>query len=105
MFEPVVTAIRTLTIVPVPGRDSANPASALPVFPLVGAALGILLYCTATGLSLLFPGRALIGGLLVTAIAILITGALHLDGFADVADAFGCGRRRERILEIRLRDA
>src|SRR5258708_35287515 len=34
----------------------------------------------------------------------VITGAVHLDGLADTADALGAGRDRERALEI-LRDS
>ena len=32
---------------------------------------------------------------------ILVTGALHEDGFADFFDGFGGGTTRERTLEIR----
>jgi adenosylcobinamide-GDP ribazoletransferase len=31
---------------------------------------------------------------------VVITGAVHLDGLADTADALGAGRNRERALEI-----
>ena len=100
MFEPLVTAFRTLTILPLPGRDSDHPASALPMFPVVGIVIGIIQYTIARGCGMLFSDAPMIGGLLVTAAVIGGTGALHLDGFADVADGFGGGRTRERILEI-----
>ena len=41
---------------------------------------------------------------LALAVAALVTGAIHEDGLADVADGFGGGRTRERRLEI-MRDS
>ncbi len=41
---------------------------------------------------------------LALAVGVLVTGAMHEDGLADVADGFGGGRTRERILEI-MRDS
>ena len=100
MFESLITAFRTLTVFPIPGRDSNNPSSALPMFPVVGIIIGALQYLIARGCVILFPESPMFGGLLVTAAAICCTGALHLDGFADTADAFGGGRTRKKILEI-----
>ena len=104
MFEPVITAFRTLTVIPFPGRDSTNPASSLPFFPMAGAFIGVVLYMAARGSVLLFPGEPLIGGLLVTVVTVLMTGALHIDGLADVADGLGGGDDREKILAI-LKDS
>src|SRR6478736_1463935 len=58
-------------------------------FPLVGAGVG--------------PLPALAAGGLGVAVALVLTGALHLDGLADTADAFGAADR-ERALEI-MRDS
>ena len=104
MFEPVITAFRTLTILPVPGRESKNPASALPFFPVVGAAISMLLYGIAWGAGHLFPQYPLLGALVCVTVVIVLSGALHLDGFADIADAFGGGTTRERTLAI-LKDS
>ncbi len=104
MFEPVITAFRILTILPVPGRESKNPASALPFFPVVGTAIGLLLCAVAWGAGQLFPLNPLLGALVCVSVAIVLTGALHLDGFADIADAFGGGTTRERMLAI-LKDS
>lgn len=41
---------------------------------------------------------------LALAVAALVTGAMHEDGLADVADGFGGGRTRDRRLEI-MRDS
>lgn len=104
MLKSMVTAFRTLTVIPFPGRDCTHPASSLPFFPVVGAFIGAILYLVIRGSVLLFPGEPLIGGLVVTVTTVLITGALHIDGLADLADAFGGGGRRERILAI-LKDS
>jgi adenosylcobinamide-GDP ribazoletransferase len=71
--------------------------------PFAGAiigALGSLALVVAQGLGLPhFVGAALAVGALVA-----ITGALHEDGLADVADGFGGGASRLRKLEI-MRDS
>jgi adenosylcobinamide-GDP ribazoletransferase len=97
----LITAFRTLTILPVPGREASEPAASLPFFPLVGGVLGLILW----GISLsngLFPGGGWPAGvaafMLVT--GSLITRGLHLDGFADCIDAVGGARDRERRLAI-----
>jgi adenosylcobinamide-GDP ribazoletransferase len=56
----------------------------------------------AAFLAIGLPGLAA-AGLSLAALA-LLTGALHEDGFADVADGFGGGRDREHKLEI-MRDS
>lgn len=74
----------------------------VPWFPIVGALIGAAVGLIAAGLSELFPAGptaalAVIAGLLVT-------GAFHEDGLADVADAFGGGTTREQRFEI-LKDS
>jgi len=44
-----------------------------------------------------------IRSVLIIASLTVVTGAVHLDGLADTADALGAGRDRERALDI-LRD-
>ena len=46
----LVTAVRTLTILRVPGRDTTRPAASLVWFPLVGFILGGALLLLARGL-------------------------------------------------------
>jgi len=94
-------AIRFLTILPVRGGD-APPGQAGAFFPLVGAMLG----AAGAGVYLLaakaFPIS--IAALATVAFWILISGVLHEDGLADVADAVRAGRSRERVLAI-LKDS
>src|SRR5205823_452731 len=70
------------------------------VFPLVGAALGAAVGGAAYGLARIMPSLAAAG--IALALGALLTGALHLDGLADTADALGA-RSREGALAI-MRD-
>jgi adenosylcobinamide-GDP ribazoletransferase len=80
--------------------DFARALRALPVAgAIIGGAGGAALFC-ARAIGLPAPPAA------VCAVAALVavTGALHEDGLADVADGFGGGATRERKLEI-MRDS
>lgn len=96
-----VIALQFLTRIPVPGmRDisEAETGRSLLYYPLVGVVIGLLL----VGLNMLLAGApdSLQAALLLAA-WVLITGALHLDGLADSADAWlgGLGDK-ERTLAI-----
>ncbi len=95
----LVTAFRTLTILPVPGRDADDFSKALPHFPLVGAAIGIVAALAAWVIS---DGMAwpLGGGVAVVAVTAFLTRGIHLDGLGDAFDALGGGRTPARRLEI-----
>src|SRR4051812_30765296 len=78
-------------------------SQALWTAPVVGAAVGLIgaaVYALAHRLHLPpLPAAAL-----AVAAILAVTGALHEDGLADVADGFGGGATRERKLEI-MRDS
>lgn len=93
-----VTAVRTLTALPCPGRDAARFADALPWFPLVGGLLGALIAGLLAASSPL--GWPLGAASLAVLANVLLTRAIHVDGLADMSDALGGGRTRERRLEI-----
>jgi adenosylcobinamide-GDP ribazoletransferase len=97
MLRSLVTAGRTLTIVPLPGKDTDRFERSLPWFPVVGVGLGaiaaIVLHAGA------WLGHDLAAALSLGVLA-LATGALHLDGVADSADGLGCRGDRERRLRI-----
>ena len=90
-------AFQFLTVIPIRG-STAPPWQCAAFFPIVGAALG------AAGALILMASKPFwpvqVRTLLVVAFWVLITGALHEDGLADVADAFRAGRPREEILAI-----
>lgn len=103
-------AISFLTRLPVPQKfvfEAADVGRATVFFPLVGAVIGLF----QTG-ALFFFGNAANGSILkavliavlLVVVNVFITGGLHLDGLADMADGFGGGREKERTLEI-MRDS
>lgn len=94
----LVRAARYLTIVPLPDRQAhAPPGGAVLWFPVVGFAIGILLFGTERLTSLIFP--PLLSALLTVTVWKLVTGGLHLDGLADCLDGL-VGRDPEQRLAI-----
>jgi adenosylcobinamide-GDP ribazoletransferase len=99
----LLVAIGFLTRLPVRAGsfgDARVQAESLVWYPLVGLLIGSLLGAFAGLLHALGVPELLSAALLVTA-WVALTGALHLDGLADSADAWigGLGNR-ERTLEI-----
>ncbi|AWJ84383.1 adenosylcobinamide-GDP ribazoletransferase [Azospirillum sp. TSH58] len=78
-------------------------ARAMGWFPLVGAGVG-LVGGAVHGLAALAHLPPLPAALLALGAMVWLTGALHEDGAADVADGFGGGRDKARKLEI-MRDS
>ena len=82
-----------------PDTRPPNFTSALWAFPLVGLVVGaaggaVLLAASSLGLPpLVAAGLALV-------VMALLTGAMHEDGLADMADGFGGGRDTESIMRI-----
>jgi adenosylcobinamide-GDP ribazoletransferase len=94
----VRTALAFLTRLPVPPPPDPDLSRAAWSFPLVGLIVGGAAAATRAGADQLLP--PLPATLLAIAVAILITGALHEDGLADVADATGAHVDKPRRLEI-----
>lgn len=100
------TAVAFLTRLPMPHPDGAMPpnfARAHRFFPLVGALIGAFAGLVYLGLLRIGLPTLAAAALALGASAIL-TGALHEDGLADVADGFGGGRDKTAKLEI-MRDS
>ena len=100
------TSVAFLTRLPMPHPDGAMPGNfvrAHRMFPLVGALIG-----AAIGIVCLALRAAGLPDLAAAALALgagaILTGALHEDGLADVADGFGGGRDTSAKLEI-MRDS
>ncbi len=70
-------------------------------YPAIGLFIGAMLVTAHFLLQLALPD--LVAAVLVVALWVIITGGLHLDGFADACDALFAATTRERRLEI-LRD-
>ena len=100
-------AWQLLTILPLPGRPgswmaAATFGSSLHWFPIVGFLLGASLVMIDRLSEGVFPPVVSNMGLL--ALYVLVTGGLHLDGWADTIDALAGGRDPEHRLTI-LRDS
>lgn len=94
-------ALQFFTRIPIPQRVGFHPdwlQHATRYFPAVGIAVGVLTAATHAGAAQLWPPA--IAALLSTILGILLTGAFHEDGFADVCDGLGGGYTAERTLEI-----
>lgn len=98
MWQAFAIALQFLTRLPV--RAQWEPPAAglsLLFYPLVGLLIGLLLWLMA----FLMAGGDLLAAALVVTAWVLLTGALHLDGLADSADAWLGGHGdRERTLAI-----
>jgi adenosylcobinamide-GDP ribazoletransferase len=100
------TATAFLTRLPVPQPQAAMPPNfvrAQRMFPLVGAGIGAVVGLVMLGMRVSgLPDFA--AAALALGAGALLTGALHEDGLADVADGFGGGRDPAAKLEI-MRDS
>jgi len=90
-------AVGLLTRVPV-GTGRFEAASSVPWLPFVGAVIGLVVAAGFVFLAEVVPGLA--AAALAVMLGIVITGALHEDGLADSADAFGAGGGPEETLRI-----
>ena len=98
MLSGLVTALRTLTVIPVPGKECDSFSHSLFWFPVVGLLLGLMVasigfFSSLTGWNELSAALVLLGG-------IVLSRGMHADGLADLADGFWGGRTREAILRI-----
>uniref|UniRef100_UPI003BAB99BF adenosylcobinamide-GDP ribazoletransferase n=1 Tax=Stappia sp. TaxID=1870903 RepID=UPI003BAB99BF len=106
MIADLAALLRFFSRVPVPRLGRLDDPAALPAFPRAGALTpvaavilalpGALTLCVlaASGLPTLAVALVTIG------VCMAVTGALHEDGLADVADGFFGASTRERRLEI-----
>ena len=95
----LITAIRTLTILPVPGREADRPADSFYFFPLIGEMIGGAVLLAAWLVAGKF-GWAFGGAFAGVLVIVFLTRALHLDGLSDTVDAFFAAQTREKRLEI-----
>lgn len=95
------TALMFYTRIPCPNwvtHDAEYLNKATRYFPLMGWIVGGLSAAVFYGAEYLFNTPV---ALLISIIgSVLITGAFHEDGFADVCDGFGGGWTKEKILNI-----
>jgi adenosylcobinamide-GDP ribazoletransferase len=100
MIRPLLTALRILTIIPVPGKDTDDFSNCLPYFPVIGFLLGIIGYGLFKGFvstGFFEPGVIII---IVLLLETVLTGGLHIDGLGDISDGFGSGKKGDAINTI-----
>lgn len=98
-FKTIIAAFQFLTAVPLPVKTGEeNLKRSMGWFPLVGAVIG-----TATGFGFqLFRQwfNENIAAVFTILLYIILTRALHLDGYMDTIDGFFCRKDRASVLKI-----
>lgn len=95
------TALQFYTRLPAPswvGHNEEYLTKATRYLPVIGWVVGLISAIVFWGASYFFS--APLGVLFSMATSILVTGAFHEDGLADVCDGFGGGWTKEKILAI-----
>lgn len=103
MMGDFLEALRFLTVLPIPGgKKEGDLARSMFFFPLVGLLIGLLSLAVVRALSL--DAFVRLEALALVTLPVLLTGGLHLDGFADFCDGFFGGKDKGEVLRI-MRDS
>jgi adenosylcobinamide-GDP ribazoletransferase len=97
-------ALQFLTVLPIKIKSEIKEkdfGTSLLYFPVIGILIGLVLSAAVFTLGVL-PN--LVVGVVILILSIVITGGIHLDGFADTCDGFYGSKPKEKILEI-MRDS
>jgi adenosylcobinamide-GDP ribazoletransferase len=110
LIREYLLAVQFFTRIPITGRlaewvgfSSEQLRASAAHFPGVGLLVGAVAAGVFTGVQALLPDNLftpLLAAALSTVATVLLTGAFHEDGLADVADGLGGSYDRERALEI-----
>jgi adenosylcobinamide-GDP ribazoletransferase len=93
-----LAALQFLTRLPIRLRSEPDLGAMVVWFPVAGVVIGAL--AGGAGAGMFELSTPLVAAGIAVAVGLLVTGAFHEDGLADVADAFGGGYTVERRLEI-----
>lgn len=96
-----LTGLQFLTRIQLKKQTEWSPESfgrSVRYFPIIGLIIGIVLTVLQQLAAFYIPVNVLAAFLIIA--EIIITGALHCDGYMDTADGIFSGRSRERMLEI-----
>ncbi|HVP20139.1 MAG TPA: adenosylcobinamide-GDP ribazoletransferase [Spirochaetia bacterium] len=97
-----ISAMSFLTVIPFPERlKAANENRMFAGYPWAGLVIGCLLSLLFLAAGLVFSRE--LAAVVLVAGSLALTGAIHLDGLADCADAFYGSRDKQETLRI-LRD-
>lgn len=96
----LVIALQFLTRLPTPRITVSDKefAASIRWFPAAGLVIGVIVALAGWAMAPLDPWAGALAALLAW---IMVTGALHLDGLGDIADAAGAAHKdRERLLAV-----
>ena len=107
-MQDFITGLQFLTRIKIANQTDWSPEKfgrSVKYFPLVGAALGILLAFAAHVLNTLLPLTGIylplhIVAAILLSLTIVLSGGIQCDGFMDTMDGVFSGRSKERMLEI-----
>lgn len=93
------SALAFLTVIPIPeSLKSKREGGMFAAYPAAGLLIGAVLALAYFAATLLFSSAVAV--VILIAASLLLTGAIHLDGLADCADAFYGKRPRSATLRI-----
>ncbi|OGW84954.1 MAG: cobalamin 5'-phosphate synthase [Omnitrophica bacterium RIFCSPHIGHO2_02_FULL_46_11] len=101
MVDHFFQALKFLTVIPFPKHflcKKERLAPSMLFFPLVGFLIGVISFGFFALSHRFFPTQ--IATLILLATPIVVSGGIHLDGFADFCDGFFSGRAKADILRI-----
>ena len=101
VLETIAVAFSMYSAVPVPQFEwnDRNMKYSMCAFPLIGLVIGLICWalaaiCSGIGIPAIFRAA------LLCAAPVVITGGIHLDGYADTCDALASHADRQKKLEI-----
>lgn len=104
MLDGLISALRFLTVIPLPFKRNAvfKPKESVAFFPLAGLLIGLIVAL----LDMLFCWcfNPITASAMDVAVLVGLTGALHIDGLADSADGLFSHKPAKKMLEI-MRDS
>lgn len=99
--QAAAAAFQFLSRFPVKANLDYTPAlfrQSVKFYPLVGAAIGLVIWIAGAGFTYLLPTMP--AAVLTLILWVWLTGGLHLDGWMDTADGILSYRSREQMLDI-----
>ena len=102
IFEQLIILTKFMTRIPIPIKVNYDPkklGKSIKFFPLVGLAIGFILYYLSIIL-VKFSKNNLINALIVIVIELMVVGIIHIDGLCDTFDGLFSYREKEKMLEI-----
>ena len=102
LLNSLAIAISMYSKIPVPNVEwnEKNMKYAMCFFPVVGAVIGIIQFLIGGFLLMYTDCGSLFFAVVMALIPVVITGGIHLDGYADTTDALSSYGEKEKKLEI-----